>query len=95
MPSSMATLTTDQASTRDLSTSSATWLVPPLTSTETVLGSLTPMMKVISSSSIFLSSTVSAYPRSEASISAILLTMLAPVDLPSLSMSDFLTRLQA
>ncbi len=91
-PSSMATATTDIASSRERSTSSMTCSVPPLSMRDTALGFLHPVMKVSSSSPTLRTSTMLAHPSSSAVSSSSLVTTVDPVALASLSMSDFLTR---
>ncbi len=92
---SITSFTTMIASWTDLSTSSTTRCEPPLKSRVTDFGFLHPSMNTHLSSSIFLSSTNSAAPRSFSNRSSRFVTILAPVALASFAISLSFTRLTA
>src|SRR5207245_3234049 len=79
--SRITSLTTHNASCKDLSASSTNLSLPPRTRMVTAFGFLHPSMKTILSSATFFSSTIFAYPRSLDFRSSRLLITLAPVAL--------------
>ena len=92
---SITSLTTIIESCTDLSTSSTTRCEPARKSNVTAFGCLHPSTNTHLSSSIFLSSTFSAEPRSFSKRSSRFVTILAPVAFASFVISLSFTRLTA